>query len=148
MYEKSKKKEWKKYEYIKMINFHNRVLPGNESQNRRVLFSRARNTNWYYRSCAWFTTGWVDCAFLSLCTFTKCTLVHFLSAVTGLESVTQVQKVDQHQTILIWKEPGLELRYTPIQAPVGPLLSTASTKLKILNAKSEISTKSWVKWSL
>ena len=40
------------------------------------------------------------------------------------------------------KKPGLELRYTPIQAPVGPLLSTASTKLKILNAKSEISTKS------
>ena len=48
-----------------------------------------------------------------------------------------------------WSEvPGLELRYTPIQAPVGPLLSTASTKLKILNAKFEISAKNWVEWSL
>ena len=46
------------------------------------------------------------------------------------------------------KKPGLELRYTPIQAPVGPLLSTASTKLKILNAKFEISAKNWVEWSL
>ena len=34
------------------------------------------------------------------------------------------------------------LHYTPIQAPVGPLVGTSSTKLMILSSKFEISTKS------
>ena len=48
-----------------------------------------------------------------------------------------------------WSEkPGLEPHYTPVQAPVCPLLSNVRSKLIILSSKFEISTKSWVKWSL
>ena len=46
------------------------------------------------------------------------------------------------------EKPGLELHYTPIQAPVSALIGTARSKLIILSSKFEISTKSWVKLSL
>ena len=46
------------------------------------------------------------------------------------------------------EKPGLELHYTPIQAPVSALIDTARSKLIILSSKFEISTKSWVKLSL
>ena len=47
----------------------------------------------------------------------------FLSAITGLESVTQKHKIDNIGQF--WSEkPGLELHYTPVQAHVCPLLST------------------------
>jgi hypothetical protein len=40
------------------------------------------------------------------------------------------------------EKPGLELHYTPIQAPVSALIGTARSKLIILSSKFEISTKS------
>jgi hypothetical protein len=41
-----------------------------------------------------------------------------------------------------YEKPGLGPRYTPIQAPVGPLLSTVRSKLIILSSNFKISAKS------
>ena len=76
--------------------------------------------------------------------------VHFISNKSlhpRQKSTTMYSKIDNIEQF--WCEkPGLEPHYTPIQAPVSPLIGTARSKLIIKSSKFEISTKSWVKWSL
>ena len=51
---------------------------------------------------------------------------------------SKIDNIEQFQS----EKPGLEPHYTPIQAPVGPLIGTVRSKLIILSSKFEISTKS------
>ena len=65
----------------------------------------------------------------------SCTQVH------GFEEKTKIDNIEQ-----FWSEKlGLGPHYTPIQAPVCPLIGTASTKLMILSSKLESSKK--IEWN-
>ena len=57
------------------------------------------------------------------------------------KSTKMYSKIDNIEQFRCEK-PGLELHYTPIQAPVSALIGTARSKLIILSSKFEISTKS------